>query len=91
MFIINCAVFYRKESSKFSKNSQKVPDLSLEAGQGCLVDAVLGNEQLVLQGDGEVSEVHLPIQAEVQGLHQHTHTHTPYLKSRETDQCRPFL
>lgn len=45
--------------------SQEVPDLRLEAGQRCLVDPVLGGEELVFQSHGEVTQTDLLRQAEV--------------------------
>lgn len=49
-------------------NSQQMPDLGLEAGQGCLVDAILGDQKLVLESQRQFCQVDVAVQAEIQGL-----------------------
>lgn len=47
---------------------QQMPDLSLEAGQSCLVNAVLGNQEFILESQRQFCQVDISIQAEIQGL-----------------------
>lgn len=49
-------------------NSQQVPDLSLKAGQSCLMDAVLGDQKFIFQSQSQFCQVDISIKAEIQGL-----------------------
>lgn len=46
----------------------QMPDLSLEAGQSCLVNAVLGNQEFILKSQRQLCQIDISIQAEIQGL-----------------------
>lgn len=40
---------------------QQMPDLSLEAGQSCLVNAVLGNQEFILKSQRQLCQVDISI------------------------------
>lgn len=47
---------------------QEISDLCFETGQCCLVNTVLGDEQLALKSCGEITETQFSIQVKIQSL-----------------------
>lgn len=50
------------------RNSQQMPDLSLKAGQSCLVNAILGDQKFIFKSQCQFCQVDISIKAEIQGL-----------------------
>ena len=49
-------------------NSQQVSDLSLKAGQSCLVNAIFGDQKFIFQSQCQFCQVDISVKAEIQGL-----------------------
>lgn len=67
-------------------NLQQMPYLSLEAGQSCLVNDVLGAQKFIFKSERQFCQVDISIKAEIQGLEirtsQDNHKFCP-LKARD--------
>lgn len=49
-------------------NSQQMPDLSLKAGQSCLVDTIFGDQKFIFKSQCQFCQVDISIKAKIQGL-----------------------
>lgn len=71
-------------------NSQQMPDLSLKAGQSCLVNAVLGNQKFIFQSQRQFCQINISIKAEIQGLEIRTSSRQSQVLSCESRKCEGY-
>lgn len=61
-----------------------MPDLSFEAGQGRLVDAVLGDQKFIFKSQCQLCQVDVSIKAKIQGLEIRTSSGESQVLSSES-------
>lgn len=65
-----------------------MPDLSFEAGQSRLVDAVLGDQKFIFKSQCQLCQVDVSIKAKIQGLEIRTSSGESHLLASGSRQWR---
>lgn len=79
---------WRSRKGNEWNNSQQMPDLSFEAGQGRLVDAVLGDQKFIFKSQCQLCQVDVSIKAKIQGLEIRTSSGESQVLSSESRKWR---